>query len=162
MIQHIARELFTHLLSHNQKNTLVIHQRRHSNQRMFQCTQCPQTFVQKGNLLSHIAKCHTYKEGEQSFPCNQCSCIFKKIGTLNAHISKFHNSQTMIFEDDGLGFKVDDVMQQLSDLHRSSSMDSELISKELFFNLPVTPLPTSEEVNIDRSETLSSGNLQLM
>lgn len=128
---------------------MVIHQRRHSDSgRMFQCTQCPQTFVQKGNLISHTAKCHTYKEGEPSFPCNQCSCVFKKIGTLNAHISKFHNSQGVFAHpDDDLGFKVDDVMQQLNDLHRSSSLDSELISKELFFNLPITH-PTSEEVNV--------------
>lgn len=113
---------------------------------MFQCTQCPQSFVQKGNLLSHLAKCHSYKEGEPSFPCNQCSCAFKKIGTLNAHISKFHASHGIQMEDD-LGFKVDDVMQQLNDLHRSgSSLDSELISKELFFNLPT---PTTDEVNIE-------------
>lgn len=112
---------------------------------MFQCTQCPQTFVQKGNLLSHTAKCHTYKEGEPSFPCNQCSCVFKKIGTLNAHISKFHTSQGVLAHpDDELGFRVDDVMQQLNDLHRSNLLESELISKELFFNLPITLPPTDE------------------
>lgn len=131
-----------------QKNTLIIHQRRHSDQRMFQCTQCPQTFVQKGNLSSHIAKCHTYKEGEPSFPCNQCSCTFKKIGTLNAHISKFHAAQSVLIDDD-LGFKLDDVMKELNDLHRSGSLENELISKDLFFNLPLPVMPptTSDEVD---------------
>lgn len=133
----------------DQKNTLVIHQRRHSDQKMFQCTECPQSFVQKGNLISHTAKCHTYVEGGPNFPCNQCSCIFKKIGTLNAHISKFHTAQN-VYADDDLGFKVDDVMQQLNDLHRPSSLESELISKELFFNLPV-PVATSEEVKYSQS-----------
>lgn len=115
---------------------------------MFKCSQCPQTFVQKGNLISHVAKCHTYKEGEPSFPCNQCSCIFKKIGTLNAHISKFHTSQgVFVHPDDDLGFKVDEVMQQLNELHRANPLEAELMSKELFFNLPVTQ-GTSEEVFI--------------
>ncbi|XP_037051458.1 zinc finger protein 236-like [Bradysia coprophila] len=127
-----------------QKNTLVIHQRRHSDHRMYQCPHCPQTFVQKGNLLSHVAKCHTYKEGEPSFPCNQCSCTFKKIGTLNAHISKFHAAQSVLVDDD-LGFKLDDVMKELNDLHRSNSLENELISKDLFFNLPVIMPPTTPE-----------------
>lgn len=132
-----------------QKNTLIIHQRRHSDERMYQCEQCPQTFVQRGNLLTHVAKCHAYREGEPSFPCNQCACTFKKIGTLNAHISKFHATQGVCVDDD-LGFKVDDVMRQLNDLHRPNTLDdSELISKELFFNLPVTP-PVGEEVNIKK------------
>ncbi|KAJ6648867.1 Zinc finger protein [Pseudolycoriella hygida] len=132
-----------------QKNTLVIHQRRHSDQRMFQCTQCPQSFVQKGNLVSHVAKCHTYKEGELSFSCNRCSCVFKKIGSLNAHISKFHQVQNAFQQQDDLGFKVDDVMQQLNDLHRPGTLESELISKELFFNLPI---PITEEVPIAEND----------
>lgn len=131
-----------------QKNTLVIHQRRHSDHRMHKCSQCPQAFVQKGNLLSHLAKCHTYKEGEPSFPCNKCSCIFKKIGTLNAHISKFHTTQGIFVQsEEELGFKVDDVMQQLHELHRPTPLETELVSKELFFNLPVSAA-SPENVNI--------------
>lgn len=114
---------------------------------MYKCEQCPQTFWQKGNLVSHVAKCHTFKEGQPNFPCNKCSCGFRKLATLNAHISKFHALKG-VFDQAEDGFTFDDVMQQLSELHQSNPMGTELISKEIFSQVPAATLSISEKVNI--------------
>lgn len=42
----------------NQKNALIIHQRKHSGEKPHKCAYCDVAFLQKGNLKTHIKRAH--------------------------------------------------------------------------------------------------------
>lgn len=51
------------------RGSLATHLKIHEPDRQYQCSECPQKFVQKINLINHI-KAHT---GERLFSCHLCT-----------------------------------------------------------------------------------------
>ena len=79
-------------LGPSQKNSLVLHARKHSGEKPHECDLCPIRFAQMGNLRTHIRRVHSKSS---DFHCALCPCSFRKIGSLNAHYGKFHADQRL-------------------------------------------------------------------
>jgi len=55
--------------------------RRHSGERPFKCTYCPQSFMRSSTLKIHLRR-HT---GERPYECLECGKKFSESGNLKTH-----------------------------------------------------------------------------
>lgn len=62
---------------------LKLHMKRHTKVRSFACTQCPRTFLMKGELNAHERLVHT---DIKPFLCTMCGSSFNKRSSLKRHL----------------------------------------------------------------------------
>ena len=72
-----------------QKNTLIIHMKKHSGEKNYECEHCGTSFVQKGNLKTHIKRVHekaTSAVGSISLPKEITHAALQHVGkSLQQH-----------------------------------------------------------------------------
>ena len=68
---------------------MKVHERIHTGDKPYNCTQCDKAFRDLGDLRTH-ERIHT---GEKPFSCSKCDLKFARADTLKKH-KKFHTSET--------------------------------------------------------------------
>lgn len=72
--------------AYDKRSKLIVHMRKHTGDRPFQCSVCPRSFAQKGNYQRHL-QTHT---GEKPFVCTCCDKHFAS----NDHLKRHERSHT--------------------------------------------------------------------
>ncbi|XP_073824242.1 uncharacterized protein [Musca autumnalis] len=84
------------------KQSLRCHLRRHTNEKIFECTICGLKYSRRHNLKDHIDKAHGTKDKQSplkhcpkknNFQCNSCGKVFQSKRSLQAHCLTHHDSK---------------------------------------------------------------------
>ena len=81
----------------------LIHSRKHTNEKPYQCSKCPMAFSSRGNFTKHFKVIHE-KPKTREFECSICRKTFETLGTLKCHEKRHSDDRSKKCLTCGIGF----------------------------------------------------------